>query len=459
MTRQRRLNCYYENRKDGDKTKVAIYGTPGLKFQASVGTPFNAPLRGMMGTPLGLVASAANKFYLLNPNFSIAYTGVLNSNASNVQFASSGNLVMLTDGLSGYIYNGALTPIGASGFPNGAKTCTYVSDYFVCEVPGTQQFQVSGFLDPTTWNPLAFASAAQGEDIIVGVDSLLSNLLLFSTTHLEFWQNIGASPQPFAPILSATAPWGLAAVWSRAQVAGTMCFLGQSPEGGASVCQINGYSVNAISTPDIDAIINAPGFVVADAEGLSYRADQHAMYQITFPTMSRSFLYDSSEGAWSETQTGITANYAARHRARFSAVSGTIHVLSDYANSNLYTMDPTQLTDNGTAIEREVITKHALADFNVFSVDEAYLDMEVGGTTLQTGNGSSPQVMMQYSKDNGNVWSTERWKSLGAIGKTQTRVIWRRCGSARNFTFRIRVTDPVKFVITEPASSTRQRQQ
>lgn len=458
VTRQRRLNCYYERRPDGDKSKIVLYGTPGLKLAATIGTPFSSPFRGMLGTPLGLVAAASNKVYLINSALAVINTGTVNSILTNVQFTSSGNIVMMTDGVNGYYYNGSLLTITAPGFPNGARTCTYVSSYFVVEVPGTQQFQVSGFIDPSTWNTLAFATAGQGQDILVAVDSILSNLILFSSLHLEFWQNVGTTPQPFAPILSATAPWGLAAMWSRAQVAGTLCFLGQSPEGGVSVCQINGYSVSPISD-EIDYIINAPGFVVSDAEAMTYRADSHAFYQLTFPTMSRSFLYDTKSGTWGEAQTGITKNYAARHQARFSADVGTTRVLSDYQNSNLYTMDPTVFTDNGSVIEREVITKHALADFNVFSVDEAYLDMEVGGTTLQSGQGSTPQIMIQCSKDNGNVWSTERLGSLGAIGRTQQRVVFRRWGSARNFTFRVRMTDPVKFVITDAASTTGARAQ
>jgi hypothetical protein len=40
-----------------------------------------------------------------------------------------------------------------------------------------------------------------------------------------------------------------------------------------------------------------------------------------------------------------------------------------------------------------------------------------------------------------------------------TRVIARRFGSARDFVFRVRMTDPVKFVITEGAAVVQERKQ
>jgi hypothetical protein len=59
--------------------------------------------------------------------------------------------------------------------------------------------------------------------------------------------------------------------------------------------------------------------------------------------------------------------------------------------------------------------------------------------------------MLQYSKDDGRTWSGERYIPLGAVGTYQTRVIARRFGSTRTATWRIRMSDPVKFVITDGA--------
>ena len=125
-------------------------------------------------------------------------------------------------------------------------------------------------------------------------------------------------------------------------------------------------------------------------------------------------------------------------------------MLSDYATSVIYTMSDTAYTDSGQTIIREIVTKHVLSQFNRVRISLLYIDMETG-VGLQTGQGSIPMVMLSSSKDNGRTWSAERWATLGQVGTYLTRVVWRRFGSARDYVFKIRMSDPVKFVITEGA--------
>lgn len=461
VTRQRRLNCYYENRDDGDKARIVLYGTPGMKQKFNLGS---SAARGLLGSSTALYAVAGSNFYQLDLAGEVQYSAPLGSNFGLVSFAKNPTQVILVDGSLGYLFiAGVLTPLtsgnypNAVGFPSGCKTVTVAGGYFVCEVPKTQQFQVSGLFDGTTWNVLSFASASQYADTLLAVDSLIGNLLLFSSTHLEFWQNVGSTPEPFQPILSATTEYGIAAVFSRAHIDSSIIFLAQSPQGGASVCQIKGYQVTPISTPDLDYLFSTFS-VVSDAVGLAYRADKHPLYQLTFPTANRSFLYDCLTGIWSESQTGITQAYAQRHIGHLSTLFGTTQVISDYSNGNLYVPDTGTYTDNGTTIPRQVVSKHQLSDFNVFSVDEAYVDMETGVGNL-SGAGASPNVQISVSKDNGRTFSTPRTTSLGAFSQYLTRAVWRRFGSARSFVFKIDMTDPVKFVVTGEASTARVRPQ
>ena len=69
------------------------------------------------------------------------------------------------------------------------------------------------------------------------------------------------------------------------------------------------------------------------------------------------------------------------------------------------------------------------------------------GTGLITGQGSDPQVMMQYSDDGGKTWSHEKWRSIGSIGRYKHRSIWRRLGQFRSRIFRWVIADPVKVVV------------
>jgi len=456
VTAQRRLNCYFENRPDGDKTSVAVFGTPGLVKKATLA----ATVRGLYGRQSTLYAVASNQLYSLDTAFNITSLGTVSTTTGSVGIASNPSQLIVVSGTYGYLYNystGAFTQITSAGFPNGAQTVTFVGGYFVCEQPGTQYFWVSDLFDGSTWNALSFASASQSSDLIKAVDSLIGNLVLFSERHTEFWQNVGATPEPFQPIISATSEVGLAAVFSRAHVNQTICFLGMNPQGAPQVAQIQGYNITIISTTDLDDIM-ANMSTVSDAVGLSYVVDGHPMYQLTFPTADRSFLYDTSTGIWSEVQSGVTAQYSTRHYAQYGTYFNSRAVVSDYRNGNLYWFDTNSYDDNGSVILREVITRHGSIDFNVFTVDEIYLDMETG-VGLKTGQGSSPIITMEVSKDNGATWSTPRQLSVGALGNYHNRVVARRFGSSRDFVFRFRMTDPVKFVITNGAVSVRQTPQ
>lgn len=462
VTAQRRVNCYFENRKDKDRTPIACYGTPGMKFAFTIGALANSPVRGMLGTSSSLYSAVGNTFFQNNSAGVQQYTqpGALASTAGFVSFAFNPNQVMLVDGVKGYVYqSGVVTAIADANYNSltAPTTNVFVGGYFVVNVPGTQQFNVSNFYDGTVWPPLAFNTASGYPDNLIAVDSLLGNLILFCGLHTEFWQNIGTTPQPFAPINSATTEWGLAAVAGRVHADSKIYFLAASPQGGYSICEVAGYQVNVVSDPDLDYIID--GFsTVTDCVALAYRADQHAMAQFTFPTAGRSFLFDCSTRLWSETQTGVPVNtYALRHTGQYSALVASKLVISDYATNNIYTPDPLTYTDNGVTIVRELVTKHEDKDYNVFSVDEFFCDFETG-VGLSSGQGSNPQVQISCSKDD-RTFLTPLYFPLGKQGQFVNRVVARRWGSARRFTWQVYMTDPVKWALTSVAESKETRQQ
>jgi hypothetical protein len=58
--------------------------------------------------------------------------------------------------------------------------------------------------------------------------------------------------------------------------------------------------------------------------------------------------------------------------------------------------------------------------------------------------------MLRWSDDGGHTWSNSHWKSMGRIGATAVRVIWRRLGmtqKSRDRVYEVSGTDPVKIAI------------
>ena len=68
------------------------------------------------------------------------------------------------------------------------------------------------------------------------------------------------------------------------------------------------------------------------------------------------------------------------------------------------------------------------------------------GVGLASGQGSNPQVMLRVSRDGGHSWSSTLTAALGKVGEYARRVLWRRLGRSRDFTFELSVSDPAKVV-------------
>jgi hypothetical protein len=214
---------------------------------------------------------------------------------------------------------------------------------------------------------------------------------------------------------------------------------------------IQGYIPKPISSQELDYIINNYSSV-SDATAYAYMIGGHPMLQVNFPTAQASWLYDMSSNLWSPLEYGLDGE---RHRGELQLDFLNQTLIADYTTGDIYTLDPDAYTDNGTAIAREIIGKHFFKDNERVTVDELYVQFETG-VGLVSGQGDDPQAMLQISKDNGHTWGNELWTTIGEMGNYLDRVVWRRLGRARDWVFKIRVTDPIKFVVTFAAIKARQ---
>jgi hypothetical protein len=292
---------------------------------------------------------------------------------------------------------------------------------------------------------LIYFSKENYPDIGLAVSVFNSLVILWGDTSIEFWQDAGGSPLPYARVQGATQQWGLAAKWSRAAVNNSMIFLAKNPGGLYKVIKLDGYSPVPVSTPDIDAILNDLS-VVSDAVALTYTVYGHALYQLTFPTANRSLLYDATTNIWSEAQTGL--GLTGRHIGELGTTFNSQNYCSDASNGNIYQFYDLAYSDNGQPIKRQLTSKHIRNRGADLGVGQLYIEMETG-VGLQSGQGSNPMMSLEVSKDGGHTFGLPRSKPIGLVGQYKTpRAKWNRCGMSRDFVFRFTVTDPVKFVVT-----------
>ena len=436
VSAQSRLNVYAEFPEDQDKSPVILYPTPGLTLSADLS---GDPIRGVYTRGvLRYVVQQASLFEIADDG-TTTNRGTFSSIGGRVCMSSNDTQLFIVDGLKAYTYTYATTTLAEvtdSDFPDGATTCTYLDGYFIVEEVDTQNFWISAVDDGTSWDGADFDNADQNPDNIVRVFADHGELLIFGEASIEFWANSGSTDFPFSRLTSIET--GCAAKWSIAKFSTSVMFLAADRLGHVQVVLLNGYTPQTVSTPDLETIINGYS-VTSDATAFSYRMNGHTFYQITFPTAGRSWLYDGTSGIWSEVQSN-----GGRHIADLGTQYAGSTYVTDYDSGKLYKLDPNSYTDNGQRITRRFVSRHIFSESQV-SVDSLVIDMETG-VGLATGQGSDPQVMLRYSVDGGHSWSSEVWEPMGAIGEYLTRVKFDRLGRARDFTFEITVTDPVKTV-------------
>jgi hypothetical protein len=303
---------------------------------------------------------------------------------------------------------------------------------------------------------------------------------VFGTDSTEVWYNSGGLDFPLSPIQGAFNEIGCAAPHSIAKMDNTVFWLGADARGQGVIYRAAGYSAQRISTHAIEWQIQNY-LDMSDAVGYTYQQDGHAFYVLSFPSADETWVYDAATGAWHQrssysalaptegafnaeafsdayylvlplTPSGVSGAFS-RHRSNCQCnFQGNI-IVGDYANGNVYTFELNVFEDNAIA-QRWLRSWRALptGQNNLTRTANHSLQLECEtGVGLNDGQGSDPQAMLRWSDDGGHTWSNEHWASMGKIGATGTRVIWRRLGMTlklRDRVYEVSGSDPVRIYLT-----------
>jgi hypothetical protein len=444
------VNLFPEVTQEG-KEPGWLQRAPGLRLLATVGT---GPIRGVWAfasdASVAFVVSGS-QLYKINTSYNATLLGTVSGSTGPVSMADNGTQLFVACDPEGYIYNNAtnvFAQITDPDFP-GANIVGYLDGYFVFTEPGSQRVWITSLLDGTSVDPLDFASAEGSPDGLVSLIVDHREVWLYGTNSVEVWYNSGASDFPLQRIQGAFNEIGCAAPHSVAKMDNGLFWLGSDARGRGIVYRANGYNGQRISTHAVEWQIQSYGNI-SDAIAYTYQQDGHSFYVLTFPTASKTWVYDVATQAWHERASGDDNQY--RHRSNCQMTFANEIIVGDFENGNLYAFDMTVYADNG-AIQKWLRSWRALPPgqntLKRTTHHSLQLDCE-SGVGLITGQGSNPQVMLRWSDDGGNTWSNEHWSSMGGIGEYNRRVFWRRLGMTlklRDRVYEISGTDPVKIAI------------
>jgi hypothetical protein len=366
--------------------------------------------------------------------------------------ADNGTQLFVAANPQGYIYNSstdAFQQITDPDFP-GAGTVGYIDGYFVFNEPNTQKIWVTSLLDGTSVDPLEFASAEGNPDNVVAIFVDHREVWVFGTNSTEVWYDAGLLDFPLTRIQGAFNELGCGAPYSIAKMDNQIYWLGKDARGQGIVYRAAGYIGQRVSTHAIEWQMQEYADI-SDAVGYTYQQDGHSFYVLNFPTADTTWVFDVATGAWHE-RASFAAGQFNRHRGNSQMYFNSQNVIGDYQNGKIYKFDLEEYSDDGDP-QKWLRSWRALptgANNLARTIQHSMqLDCETG-VGLNNGQGSNPQVMLRWSDDGGHTWSNEHWKSMGRIGRSGYRTIWRRLGATmkiRDRVYEASGTDPVRIYI------------
>ena len=445
----RMINLFPEVVPEGGKEPAFLQRAPGLRLLATLGS---GPVRGLWTFGGYGYAVSGDKLYKIDSFWAATVKGTV-TGSGPVSMVDNGTQLFIAAGANGFIYNAntdVFAQITDPDFP-GATTVGFIDGYFVFNEPNSQKFWVTQLLDGTSVDPLDFASAEGSPDDLVSLIVDHREVWLFGQTSVEVWYNAGLPDFPLARIQGAFNEIGCAAPFSVAKLDNGVFWLGADARGRGIVYRSKGYNGERISTHAVEwQIQQYPD--ISDATAYTYQQDGHSFYVLNFPTADITWVYDVATQAWHQ-RAGWLNNDFTRHRGNNQMAFNDEIVVGDYLTGEIYAYDLSVYSEAG-AIQKWLRSWRALPTgtntLRRTTQHSLQLDCETGVGLDGVGQGVDPQVMLRWSDDGGHTWSNEHWKSMGRIGQTGRRVLWRRLGMTtklRDRVYEISGTDPVSITI------------
>lgn len=333
---------------------------------------------------------------------------------------------------------------------------TVVDGYGIFEEQSTNRFFITGIDDFRSINALDFARAGAKPDYLIACVSVRKGeLWLFCRSSLEVWYDVGGATFPFQPRSNFLKNFGCIAPYSIATTNDNIiCWLGTNEEGHRCMLTLSDYQVKVISKQPLNDEL-ATYRVVDDARGVSFFYKGQTFYAVIFPTEDETWVYNFNTDAWQERLTWYLTDepkeqeyHLGRWSANCYAYFDGKHLIGDFESGNIYELDADTYTEkDGTPIILERSTQHMQEDLARLFFEWIIVDFQAGVGTEEIGQGIDPKIMLMVSKDGGHAWLERTWRSIGKIGKRKKRAKWNKFGFARNWTFRLRVSDPVYRVL------------
>jgi hypothetical protein len=441
----RLINCFAEEIGEEGKSQWLITATAGLStFGASLGS--DGGIRDMLEVDGSLYVVAGRQVYKVNSSGIATLLGGIPTNGPVYMRRNRRvpvQIGIVSDGLYYVIDTSTdtLTEVADTDLPP-PSSLAYLDGYGILPI-SRGRYMITAIDDFTAVDSLDEGSAESNPDPIVRAHELGREVYLFGSQSTEAHQNTGNADFPLER--SQVIEVGCAA-------ADSVCAV-DMPDGRAlmfvahdhTVKLLRGYQTATVSTKAIADLIRRldEAGTINTLRATSWSWGGNSFYQLSCADWTHTY----AEGRWHDRKSYLS------ERTRISKVvpfAGKL-IAGDATTGQLYQVKDEFYDEAGTPLVMEIITPPVHA-FPFGGVMNALHINAVSGVGLNTttAHDLDPVLMVDWSKDGGDTWSTPREVALHRQGKTARRIqpVTRlgRFGQ-KGVTFRLRISAAVQKLV------------
>ncbi len=424
----------------GAKAEIVYYGSPGTGVFGGGGT---GPIRGAIDVGSLTFFVSGNQVYQSSVGGTVLFnTGsaptIANDGAPVRMAASATQLIIVSGGIVYVISDFIVTDVDLVADPpwTFAIDCAYMDGFFIVlddnGLSAGGDFFIS--TDPTTWDSLDFSNSPASANKLEGLAVDHEELWVFGTEVTQVFVNNGNADFPFVPNPSGVIQQGCLTRFSIQQLDNTLFWMGRNKDGYSQAFVAEGYSPRVVSIRPLErlwqhAFSSADRFITS----WSYQMDGHTIWHLNFGNLNKSFRYDRSTNLWHRVayRNPETGEEEMHIGSCHVLLFGTLHVVGDRRNGNMWHFSPTIYVDEYQAESPDdpgvplVSRRRAPVIFSenkgiFFKLFELITTPGIGNGTVDTPE-TNPAWIFRYSKDNGHNWSNQTLLSLGPQGAYSTR--------------------------------------
>lgn len=428
------VNCFAEQLPPDAKSPVYLQRRPGIKAWTTIGTGAIAGMHAALGKVFVVSGSA---LYSVDENQTATELGGI-GNPGEIDIDSNTSSVVVVNPPNAFCWDGTtFGQITDTDFTSrGAADVEFLDNYLLFREPDSGRFFGADLGSATAFSSLNFATAEASPDELVGMKVDHRQVVLFGSDSIELWENTGASGFPFERSINGFLEIGCFNGRTIAKLDNSVYWLAND----YTVRKLDGITPVRISTHAIEQAIGSA--TISTGHAFTYAQDGHLFYVLTFA--EGTFVYDATTQLWHERETyGASYWYAKHHASAFG-----LELVGDATSNKIGSLDAETYKDWTDTMVSSWTYQPVYAEQHRAFHDRLEMVFETG-VGLTTGQGSDPEVMLEYSDDGGRTWLSLPNKKLGPLGHYEARVIWQGLGSARNRVYRGSISDPVKVVLTD----------